>query len=349
MDKLKIGITHGDTNGVSYEVILKSFEDPTMLELCTPIVYGSSKMAAYHRKSLELTTNYRAIPRADEAMHDKLNLVECIHEEVKIDLGQETPESILYARKSLDAGIADLAKEKIDVLVVNPLNPEKSLGTNSQVEYILSKMGQKGTPLIILSNENLRIALATNNLPISEVASKITKELILERIRQLDFSLKRDFRFTQPRIAVLALNPHPSEEEENAIKPALEDANTERINAYGPFNADEFFGECSYRHYDAVLAMYDEQGKTPFKVVSKDEGVIYVSNLPYICTCPSQNTQYSIAGKGVAEAISLNHAIFSAIDIHRNRAFYDKSHEDPLPKLYQDKRDDPKKSNFNVE
>lgn len=349
MEKQKIGITHGDTNGVGYEVILKAFEDPTMLELCTPIVYGNSKIAAYHRKAMELTTNYRTIQRADEAMHDKLNLVECINEEVKIDLGQETPESILSAKKSLDAGIEDLAKGKIDALVVNPLNPEKSLGTNSQTEYILSKMGREGTPLTILLNDDLRIALATTHLPISEVAGKITKELILERIRQLNMSLKRDFKFTQPRIAVLALNPQPNEEEENAIKPALEDANTERINAYGPFNADEFFGEGAYRYYDAVLAMYDEQGKTPFKVVSKDEGVIYVANLPYICTCPSQNLQYGIAGKGVADVLSFNHAIFSAIDIHRNRAFYDQSHENPLPKLYQDKREEPKKSIFNVE
>lgn len=349
MDLLKIGITHGDPNGVGYEVILKAFEDPTMMELCSPIVYGSSKMASYHRKAMELTTNYRTIKSADEAMHDKLNLVECISEEVKIDLGQETPESILSAKKSLDAGIKDLAKGKIDALVVNPINSKKSLGTNSQIEYIVPKMGQEGEPLIILVNEDLRIGLATTNLPISEVASNITKELVLERIRQLNISLKRDFRFTQPRIAVLALNPQPDKEEENAIKPAIDEANEEQIIAYGPFNADEFFGETNYRHYDAVLAMYDEQGKTPFKVVSKDEGVIYVANLSYVCTSPCQNVQYSIAGKGVAEILSLNHAIFSAIDICKNRVFYDKAHENPLPKLYQDKREDTKKINNNVE
>lgn len=349
MEKLKIGITHGDTNGVGYEVILKAFEDPIMQELCTPIVYGSPKMAAYHRKAMELTTNYRTIQSADEAMHDKLNLVECISEEVKIDLGQETPESILSAKKSLDAGIKDLAKGKIDALVVNPINSKKSLDTNSQIEYIVPKMGQEGKPLIILVNEDLRIALATSNLPISEVASNITKELVLERILQLNMSLKRDFKFTQPRIAVLALNPQPSEEEENAINPALEEANAEQINAYGPFNADEFFGENAYRHYDGILAMYDEQGKTPFKVVSKDEGIIYAANLPYVCTSPCQNAQHSIAGKGVAEILSLNHAIFSAIDVCRNRAFYDQAHENPLPKLYQDKREDPKKNNINIE
>ena len=349
MDLLKIGITHGDPNGVGYEVILKAFEDPTMMELCSPIVYGNSKMASYHRKAMELTTNYRTIKSADESMHDKLNLVECISEEVKIDLGQETPESILSAKKSLDAGIKDLAKGKIDALVVNPINSKKSLGTNSQIEYIVPKMGQEGEPLIILVNEDLRIGLATTNLPISEVASNITKELVLERIRQLNISLKRDFRFTQPRIAVLALNPQPDKEEENAIKPAIDKANEEQIIAYGPFNADDFFGETNYRHYDAVLAMYDEQGKTPFKVVSKDEGVIFVANLSYVCTSPCQNVQYSIAGKGVAEILSLNHAIFSAIDICKNRVFFDKAHENPLPKLYQDKREDTKKINNNIE
>jgi len=349
MDKLKIGITHGDTNGVSYEVILKAFENPAMEELCTPVVYGSPKIAAYHRKAMELTTNYRTIQNADEVMPEKLNLVECIKDEVKIDLGQETQESLGAAKKSLDAGIADLVKGKIDALVVNPFNAKKALKTNSQTEYFLSKMGEGENPLTMLVNDDLRIALATNNLPISEVAGSITKELVLERIRQLNTSLKRDFTFTQPRIAVLALNPQPGKEEEEAIKPAIAEAEEERANVYGPFNANEFFGGDTYRHYDGILVMYDEQGKTPFRVVSKEEGVIYNANLPFVCTSPDQTPQHNIAGKGVAETLTLNHAIFTAIDICRNRENYDKAHEDPLPKLYQDKRDDNRKGNISVE
>ncbi len=349
MDKLKIGITHGDTNSVSYEVILRTFENPAMAELCTPVVYGSPKIAAYHRKAMELTTNYKTIQNADDAAQEKLNLVECLTEEVKIELGQETPESLEAAKKSLDAGIRDLAKGKIDALVLNPFNTKKSLKTNSQTEYIVDKIGQGETPLTLLINEDLRIALATSNLPISEVAGKITKELVLERLRQLNTSLKRDFTFTQPRIAVLSLNPQPGKEEEEAIKPAIEEANEEKVNVYGPFNANDFFGGNSYRHYDGILAMYDEQGKTPFRVVTKEEGVIYCANLPYILTSPDQNPQNNIAGKGVADTLPLNHAIFTAIDICRNRTEYDEANENPLQKLYIDKRDDNRKGNISVE
>lgn len=343
MDKIKIGITHGDPNGVGYEVILKAFEDPTMLDLCTPVVYGSPKMATFHRKKLELGTNFHAIKDASEAVPEKLNLVDCIKEEMEITLGQLTPQSVAAGKKALDAAIEDYKKGKIDALVVNPLSTTE---VKNQMAYLQQALAPEETPMIVMETEDLRIALATTDIPADQVEAKLSEELILTRIHQINETLKRDFLMTRPRIAVLAHNNEPGETEEQILKPALETLTEERINVYGPQNAEVFFNEQLYRPFDAVVAMSDSQAKPYFKSITQGQGVIFMANLSVICAMPAQELQMQIAGQGKAEPLAFNHAIYMAVDVCRSRKAYDKAHKHPLPKLFHDKREDNRRGNI---
>ena len=350
MDKIKIGITHGDTNGVGYEVILKAFEDPTLLELCTPIVYGSPKIATYHRKAMELGTSFNTVDSAEKITEGKLNMVDVIKQEVKIELGQGTEESGNAALQSLEAAMEDYKKGLIDVLVTAPINKHCIQSENfkfpGHTEYIQDRAGEGNEAMMILMNNMMRIALATTHLPLNQVAGAVTQENILGKLRILNLSLKRDFSLSLPRIAVLGLNPHAGDnsligqEEQEIIIPAMQQAEEEGINCFGPFSADGFFGTASFRHYDAVLAMYHDQGLAPFKLLAMEDGVNYTAGLPIVRTSPDHGTAYDIAGKGMASPASFLQAIYAAIDIYRNRISYDEAHADPLQKLYHDKRED---------
>lgn len=350
MDKIKIGITHGDTNGVGYEVILKAFEDPTLLELCTPIVYGSPKIATYHRKAMELGTSFNTVDSAEKITEGKLNMVDVIKQEVKIELGQGTEESGNAALQSLEAAMEDYKKGLIDVLVTAPINKHCIQSENfkfpGHTEYIQDRAGEGNEAIMILMNNMMRIALATTHLPLNQVAGAVTQENILGKLRILNLSLKRDFSLSSPRIAVLGLNPHAGDnsligqEEQEIIIPAMQQAEEEGINCFGPFSADGFFGTASFRHYDAVLAMYHDQGLAPFKLLAMEDGVNYTAGLPIVRTSPDHGTAYDIAGKGMASPASFLQAIYAAIDIYRNRISYDEAHADPLQKLYHDKRED---------
>lgn len=350
MERIKIGITHGDTNGVGYEVILKAFEDPTVLELCTPIIYGSPKVATYHRKAMELGTSFNTVASADKITEGKLNMVDTIKEEVKIDLGQGTQESGKAALQSLEAAIEDYKQGLIDVLVTAPINKHCIQSDEFQfpghTEYIQNRTGEGQEAMMILMNSMVRIALATTHLPLSQVAGALTQEGILNKLRILNQSLKRDFTLSSPRIAVLGLNPHAGDnglignEEQEIIIPAMQQAEEEGIHCFGPFPADGFFGTTAFRHYDAVLAMYHDQGLAPFKLLAMEDGVNYTAGLPIVRTSPDHGTAYDIAGKGKASPSSFLQAIYAAIDIHRNRIAYDEAHADPLQKLYHDKREE---------
>ncbi|MBR4856852.1 MAG: 4-hydroxythreonine-4-phosphate dehydrogenase PdxA, partial [Bacteroidaceae bacterium] len=251
MERIKIGITHGDTNGVGYEVILKAFEDPTVLELCTPIIYGSPKVATYHRKAMELGTSFNTVASADKITEGKLNMVDTIKEEVKIDLGQGTQESGKAALQSLEAAIEDYKQGLIDVLVTAPINKHCIQSDEFQfpghTEYIQNRTGEGQEAMMILMNSMVRIALATTHLPLSQVAGALTQEGILNKLRILNQSLKRDFTLSSPRIAVLGLNPHAGDnglignEEQEIIIPAMQQAEEEGIHCFGPFPADGFF------------------------------------------------------------------------------------------------------------
>ena len=354
--KIRVAITQGDTNGVGYEVILKVFSDPNILELCTPIIYGSPKIASYHRKALNLEVPYTIINHAEEARDGRVNLLACFDDEIKIEIGQPSQEAGAAALKALDRAMTDYRSELYDVLVTAPINKAtiQSPGFHfpGHTEYIETSVGEGQKALMILMNETLRVALVTTHLPIKDIAKAITKEGIIEKATIFHKALKRDFRISSPRIAVLSLNPHAGDngllgsEEKDIILPAIEELADKGIQAFGPFAADGFFGSGAYDRFDGVLAMYHDQGLAPFKTIALESGVNYTAGLPIVRTSPDHGTAYDIAGKGVADENSMRQAIFTAIDVFRNRKFYDEPLQNPLPKLFHEKREDGDKARF---
>ena len=333
--KIRVAITHGDTNGIGYEIILKAFEDSGMLEMCTPIIYGNPKIATFHRKALQLETPFTIIQKAEDAHPDKLNLLATFDDEIKVELGSSTPESAEAARKALQRAKEDLKNGLYDVLVQAPVVPSDTPDLDDR-------------SLLIMFADDIRIALATNHLPIKDVAGSITSEKLVEKCRLLHTSLKRDFRINNPRIAVLALNPQLGAEEENIITPALKTVEDAGIQAYGPYTADDFFGNDLYHGFDGILAMYDNQGNVPFKTLAREFGVKMKAGFPFVITTPDQDPNFDIAGKNIADPASLRHAIYAAIDIFRNRIHYDEPLANPLPKLYHEKREDGEKARFAI-
>ncbi len=350
MSKTRIGITHGDTNGVGYEVILKVFADPAMLELCTPIIYGSPKVASYHSKALELSVNFTTVSTAAEAQNGVLNLVPCTAEEVKIDFGVATEEAGRAARAALERAINDWKSGLIDTIVTAPIN-KHSIQSDTfhfpgHTEYIEERVGHDGQrALMILLNDRLRVALVTTHLPLRDVAAAITEDNVMSHLRSFHHSLQRDFNISSPRIAVLSLNPHAGDngllgdEEQTVLCPVIERATNEGIIAYGPYAADGFFGSEAYLHFDGVLAMYHDQGLAPFKALAMAGGVNFTTGLDLVRTSPDHGTAYDIAGQGKADETSMREAIYLAIDVCRNRKAWDEARQNPLPKLYIDRRD----------
>lgn len=351
--QIKVGITHGDINGISYEILLKTFNDNRLLELFTPVIYGSSKSASYHRKVLNHSpVHFHIIQNADTAVKGKINLLNCVRDEVKITMGQSSEEAGESSLMSLNAAVKDLQDNKIDVLVTLPISKESVQGDEfrfpGHTEFLESRFGDDSAnqALMIMANETLRIAVATTHIPLSEVSSKLTKELIVEKIKTLNHSLKRDFKIDIPRIAILGLNPHAGEngllgkEELDIIAPAIKECQDADIFCAGPYAADGFFGTGNYRRFDAVLAMYHDQGLIPFKTIAMDSGVNFTAGLPIVRTSPDHGTGYDIVSKGVASEESFRQAIYMAIDIFRNRRDYDVARENPLPKLFFDRGKD---------
>lgn len=358
-DKLiRVAITHGDTNGIGYEVIFKTFEDPAILELCTPIIYGSPKVAQYHKNLFNSELPLNIIERAEDAEDGKVNLLTAVDEDVKVEIGQPSLEAGSAALKALDKAMTDYRSELYDVLVTAPIN-KNTIQSDlfhfpGHTEYIESCLGEGNKALMILMNSSLRVALVTTHLPIKNIAAAITKEAIVEKAHIFHKSLKRDFRISNPRLAILALNPHCGDngligdEEQTQIKPAIEQLADEGIQAFGPYAADGFFGSGAYTHFDGILAMYHDQGLAPFKTLASEDGINYTAGLPVIRTSPDHGTAYDIAGKGIANENSFRQAIFTAIDIYRNRKEYDTPLEHPLPKLFHEKRDESEKVRFAI-
>jgi len=349
-ERIRIGITAGDSNGIGYEIILKTFAEPTMFELCTPIVYGNPRTATYHRKGLNLTTNFAALQSANEALPDRLNMVVVDDAEVKIDFGQPAAEAGAQALKALERALKDYREGLIDVLVTAPINKStiQSEGFHfpGHTEYIEAKVGEGKKAMMVLMNEQLRVALVTTHLPISQVAQAITKQAVTEKLQALSIMLQRDFAISTPRIAVLGLNPHAGDngllgmEEKEVIIPAIEEANSDGVQVFGPYPADGFFGTHAYERYDAVLAMYHDQGLTAFKAIARGDAVNYTAGLPIVRTSPGHGVAYDIAGQGIADENPFRQAMYTAIDVWRNRQIWDEAHANPLPKLYHDRRED---------
>ena len=354
--KIRIGITQGDINGIGYEVILKTFADPEIFELCTPIVYGSPKLAAYHRKALELQTQYNAIENISEALGDRLNIINCNDDEVHIELGSVTKESGKAAFEALEKAITACKNGEVDVLVTAPINKEaihsEEFHFPGHTEYLQERMDEEEKALMILCSGDLRFALTTSHLPLRDVPAAITPELLEEKITLFNESLKVDFNINAPKIAVLALNPHAGDngligtEEEEVIKPVIKKMSEEGILCYGPFPADGFMGSGNYARFDGILAMYHDQGLAPMKALGMDDGVNFTAGLSIVRTSPAHGVAYDIAGKGCADENSFRQAIYAAIDIFRNRRNDAYAHRNPLRKQYFEKRDDSNRLNL---
>ena len=346
---LKVGITHGDINGIGYEVILKALDNPTILEFCTPVVYGSAKIAAFYRKALDMQPmQLNQAASAAEIRDGVVNVINVVGEDVKVEPGVETAAAGQAAFTALERAVADLREGRIDVLVTAPINKHNIQSDTfhfpGHTEYLQEALGAEGDrALMVLCTDDLRVALVTTHLPIAKVPAAITREGIVGKLRDFHRSLVRDFGIHAPRIAVLSLNPHAGEggllgtEEQEIIAPAIDDVRSSKILAFGPYASDGFFGSGLYRRFDGVLAMYHDQGLAPFKTLAMDAGVNFTAGLPFVRTSPDHGTGYDIAGKNRASEESMRAALYAAIDIFRSRQAFKEMTASPLPKLYHEK------------
>lgn len=351
--KFRIGITQGDINGVGWEVALKSFENPTMLELCTPVIYGSPKVATYHRKTMEIQTPFTIVNSAAEA-DDAVNIVTCDDDDPKVEFAKTDAEAGKAAWNAMQLAMDEYRDGLTDVLVMAPVNElafkQANIDYPGFCNLMQSELGEEGeVALSILVKDDLRVALATENVPMKDVASLLTKELIKEKMVVFNQSLKVDFDISAPRIAVLSLNPGSvlndavGQEEQEIIKPVLEELIAEKVICYGPYSVDSLLETSNYSHFDGIFAMYHDQGMGFFKALSMNSGVKFVTGMSAICITPVHGVEYELAGKGVADESSLRNAIYLGIDVLRNRHREEDALANPLRKQYYDKRDDSEK------
>lgn len=339
-NKVVVGISQGDVNGIGLEVVIKTLMEPAIAEICTPVLFSSQKTVSYYRKVLGLEEfNFSPIREFSQINSKKANVFVCYEEEVNIEMGKSTAIGGKYALISLQRATQALLEKNIDVLVTAPINKSNIQSPEFQfighTEFLGEKLG--GDPLMILCSDNgLRVALVTGHIPLKEVASKLSVDGISAKILQLHKSLVQDFGIRKPKIAVLGLNPHAGDngaignEDKDIIAPAIEKTKLNGL-VYGPYASDGFFGNGTYRQFDAVLAMYHDQGLIPFKSIAFSDGVNYTAGLNAVRTSPDHGTAYEIAGKNVANEQSFKRAIYTAIDIYRNRALYGEISENPLP------------------
>jgi len=327
--KIVVGITQGDINGIGYEVIIKALLDPRILEVCTPVVYGSPKVLAYHRKALNIPNfSLNTIASAKEANNRRANLINCLDDNIRVELGKSSGYAGEAAFIALEMAVKDLMEHQIDLLVTAPINKHniqsKDFSFAGHTEYLQEKLGVPEV-LMLMVSDYLKVGVVTGHIPLNQVSAELTSDLILRKLRLLDHSLRNDFDIGAPRIAVLGLNPHSGDqgligqEEEEVIKPALEKARQDSIMALGPYAADGYFGSGLYQKFDAVLAMYHDQGLAPFKALSFDTGVNFTVGLPVVRTSPAHGTAYEIAGLDQASPDSMRQAIYMAVDIYKTR------------------------------
>jgi 4-hydroxythreonine-4-phosphate dehydrogenase len=328
-DKVKIGISIGDVNGIGLEVILKTLIEPSILDFCTPIVYGHTKVTSFHRKALSLgELTFNVIANAGLANAKRVNLINCWEEDVKIELGKSTETGGKYALLSLERATQDLVNGEIDALVTGPINKHniqsETFNFPGHTEYLQEKSGSSDV-LMFLVSEDLRVGVATGHIPVNQIAQNLTKEGIANKLALMNLSLKKDFWIEKPKIAVLGLNPHAGDngllgtEEKDIIIPAIQTAFDKGIICFGPYSADGFFANGTYKQFDAVLAMYHDQGLIPFKTIAFSTGVNFTAGLKVVRTSPDHGTGYDIAGKNVADPTSFMEALFAAVHIYKSR------------------------------
>lgn len=328
--KIKVGISIGDYNGIGPEIIMKSLKDKSITDFFTPIIFGSGKLFTYQKNIFKLQHNFNYITEVSQAQDDKINMVNLWKDNVNVDLGTPTEESTRMAIDSLEAATNALMNGEVDVLVTAPINKEEMMKHGFQhaghTGYLEEKFGKKG--LMFLVTEDLKVAVSTHHIPIANVAENISKEKIKKQIKMLNQCLIEDFCIERPKIAVLGLNPHAGDggaigkEEIEIIEPSIKELFDNGIMAFGPYPADSFFQPGKYKNFDAVLAMYHDQGLAPFKTLAYEEGVNYTAGLPFIRTSPDHGVAYDIAGKNIADEQSFTEAIFMAIKIYKNRTEY---------------------------
>ena len=329
-----VGITQGDGNGIGYEVIIKALADSRILESFTPVIYGSSKIYGFYRKQIHdiEPADTNVISSAKDVHPKRINIVNCLPDNVYVEPGQATPESAKAAIRSLQAAVRDIKDGHIDVLVTAPINKRamvsEGFGYTGHTEYLQKEFGCADVAMFMVS-EQLRIGVVTGHIPLKDVAASLTKERILGKLRLMDKSLRRDFGIDAPKIAVLGLNPHCGDggllgdEEQSVILPAVQAAQAEGILAFGPYSPDGYFGLGNSDRFDATRAMYHDQGLGPFKALAFSEGVNFTAGLPVVRTSPDHGTAYDMAGRDEADPHSMLHAIYTAIDIFNNRLAYD--------------------------
>lgn len=338
-----IGISLGDINGIGVEVIIKTFLDNRLMEWCTPVLYGSSKIVSYHRKVLNLGQfNFAQSRTIDKIQWNTFNIINCWEDDPLVQLGQMNELGGKYALLSLEAAVKDVKNGRIDALVTAPIN-KKNIKTESfpftgHTGYLVKEAGVDDYVMLMCSNQ-MRIGLVTEHIPVKEISNDINKEKILRKIEVLKSSLVKDFGIDKPKIAVLGLNPHAGDdgiignEEINEIRPAITEAKNKNILVMGPYSADGFFGSGGYDKFDAILAMYHDQGLLPFKTLCFDSGVNYTAGLPFVRTSPDHGTGFDIAGRNIASEESFRQSVFMAIDILRNRERYNERIANPLKKM----------------
>ncbi|HOU02828.1 MAG TPA: 4-hydroxythreonine-4-phosphate dehydrogenase PdxA [Bacteroidales bacterium] len=356
MDRKPIlaGISQGDINGIGYEVILKALNDPLMNDICVPVVYGSPKVAAYHRKALNINNfSFNNIRTADEANIRKANMINCLDDNVRVELGKSTPQGGEAAFISLERALEDLRAGKINVLITAPIDKKniqsEKFNFRGHTDYLKVKTGVDEVLMFMIS-ENMRIGFVTDHVPLRKVPELITIDSLLKKIRLMNQSLIIDFGIRKPQIAVLGLNPHAGEEtllgaeETEVIIPAISKAEKEGIMVFGPFPSDGFFGAGSFTKFDGIISMYHDQGLAPFKALSFDSGVNFTAGLPFVRTSPVHGTAFSIAGKGEASENSFRQAIYLACSIYRNRLLHAEIMKNPLKhqdiEIHSDKIDE---------
>lgn len=337
---IKVGITHGDFNGIGYEIIMKTLMEHDLLELCTPVVYGLHKVATAHRKALQIQDfNFFGITEAAKAAKHQANFISISEKEINVTFGESTAEAGEYAVKALELAMNDLQAGKIDVLVTAPINKLNVQSDKFQfpghTEYLAQKTNTKDFLMLLVSGD-LRVGVVSGHVPIQSLSNQIKKDKIVQKIRIMHQSLIKDFGIRKPKIAVLGLNPHAGDggligkEEIEEILPAINEVEKDGILAFGPYSADGFFGSATYRKFDGILAMYHDQGLIPFKTLAFNHGVNFTAGLPIVRTSPDHGTGYDIAGKNKASEDSLREAIFMAIDIFRKRKEFAELSSNPL-------------------
>lgn len=342
-EKIKLGISIGDFNGIGIEIILKTFLDKRMLDFCTPIIFGSTKLITSYKKNLNLNIPYNGIKNIDKAIHGKINILNLWKEDINVEIGKPTEISGKYAFKSLEAATNSLVKKEIDVLVTAPINKDNIQSEEfkfpGHTEYLESKI--KGESLMILMTDSLRVGLITGHIPVSKVPKAITPNLIKKKVHILHKTLVQDFAIPKPKIAILGLNPHCGDngvigkEDDEIIRPTIAEIQDTGKLVYGPYAADSFFGSENYKNFDAILAMYHDQGLAPFKTLSFGEGVNYTAGLDEVRTSPDHGTAYDLAGKDKANINSFKEAVFTGIQIFKTRTEYKSLTENTLKITHQ--------------